>query len=229
MLIQILLISFLMLCGNDSRCATAEVNTWEDIQEQNSSNPNPTVEPTIESEPASQPDVIGPQRGIGYPWAGVTQWDTGYCPLVDGWGWNGNSNLTWPVYSRDLNENRPFSITHTGIDITTPEGSDVRAAAPGVVVWAGKSTYGFGELVVLAHGDGWQTFYAHMLTVWNEEDGNLNLECGQFVEAGRSLGLSGQTGAASWPHLHFEVRQGWMAYNPLPYLDWWFAYNGNFS
>lgn len=155
--------------------------------------PAPTRTPAADLA-AAQPDGrwLTPKT---WPW--IREF-SGTCPLVGGYGWRGA--LTWPVDSRYVRQSRLFSDSHTGIDIDTPNGSAVRAMAGGVVVWAGLDGYGFGNLVVLAHGGGLQTFYAHLSAV--------NVECGQYVASGQQIGASGQTGLSTFPALHIEVRRG---------------------
>jgi murein DD-endopeptidase MepM/ murein hydrolase activator NlpD len=165
--------------------------------------PNFTDFPQPVGEPP--PGAVFP---LGTPWISVTELDTGFCPVVSGSGWSGG--LSWPVSGRTINENRGFRLGHSGIDINAPLGSPVFAAQSGVVVWAGWSTWGFGNLIVLAHGGTWHTYYAHLSEV--------NVACGQSVGAGTTIGATGQTGAATWPHLHFEVRNQGFSYNPANYL-----------
>jgi murein DD-endopeptidase MepM/ murein hydrolase activator NlpD len=162
-----------------------------------------TEYPKPEGDPP--PGAVYPK---GTPWISVTELDTGYCPVVAGFGWSGG--LSWPVDGREINENRTFRPGHTGIDINASLGSAVYAAQSGVVVWAGWSTWGFGNLIVIAHGGTWHTYYAHLSEVY--------VTCGQSVGAGTVMGATGQTGAATWPHLHFEVRNRGFSYNPLSYL-----------
>jgi murein DD-endopeptidase MepM/ murein hydrolase activator NlpD len=145
---------------------------------------------------------------LGTPWISVTELDTGFCPVVPGFGWTGG--LSWPVSGRTINENRGFRLGHSGMDINSPLGSSVFAAQSGIVVWAGWSTWGFGNLVVIAHGGTWHTYYAHLSEVY--------VTCGQSVGAGTTIAASGQTGAATWPHVHFEVRNQGFSYNPENYL-----------
>jgi len=85
-----------------------------------------------------------------------------------------------------------------GVDIRAPEGSVVKAAAPGEVVYAGDQVPGFGNLVLIKHADGWVTAYAHLQSV--------EVQMKQQVVQGQSLGLVGATGGAPQPELHFEVR-----------------------
>ncbi len=99
---------------------------------------------------------------------------------------------------------------HAGIDIAAPSGTPVRAARGGVVSRAGwVGAYGF--LVVLDHGGGWETRYAHL--------SRIDVRVGERVAQGTVVGLVGSTGASTGPHLHFEVRRDGQALDPLAYLE----------
>jgi murein DD-endopeptidase MepM/ murein hydrolase activator NlpD len=98
---------------------------------------------------------------------------------------------------------------HDGIDLAAPEGTPIRAAAGGVVLYAGTQR-GYGNLVILRHEDGLITIYAH-----NQK--NLVRE-GDRLRTGEELGLVGRTGRATGPHCHFEVRQGTKPRDPLLFL-----------
>jgi murein DD-endopeptidase MepM/ murein hydrolase activator NlpD len=95
---------------------------------------------------------------------------------------------------------------HAGIDLLASAGTDVIAAAPGRVTWASRRD-GWGKLVTIAHGHGVRTMYAHLSTV--------KVKVGQWVAGGTVLGRVGATGDATGPHLHFEVRVGGAAIDPL--------------
>ncbi|MEZ5101365.1 MAG: M23 family metallopeptidase [Thermoleophilia bacterium] len=99
---------------------------------------------------------------------------------------------------------------HEGIDFPAGKGTRVRAAAAGVVEWAGWTDGGYGNLVVVSHGDGYRTYYAHLASV--------SVEAGQRVRAGSVVGRVGSTGHSSGPHLHFELRLGEAALDPAPSL-----------
>ena len=88
---------------------------------------------------------------------------------------------------------------HEGIDIWAPAGTPIHAAAAGTVVWAGPRN-GYGNAVVIDHGSGVATLYAHQSSV--------AVSVGQSVGRGDVIGYVGQTGLAAGPHLHFEVRVG---------------------
>lgn len=87
---------------------------------------------------------------------------------------------------------------HTGVDLRAPSGSPIRAAAEGVVREAGKRG-GYGNAVEVDHGDGTSTLYAHASA--------LLVKPGQHVDQGQAIALVGQTGSATGPHLHFELRR----------------------
>ena len=87
---------------------------------------------------------------------------------------------------------------HNGIDIAGAEGNAIFATDSGVVVFAGWSQFGYGYLIVLDHGNGWQSAYAHLSSV--------GVICGQSVAQGTVIGGLGTTGNSTGPHLHFELR-----------------------
>lgn len=99
---------------------------------------------------------------------------------------------------------------HQGIDLSVPQGSAVRAACDGVVVYAGHGLRGYGNLVILAHADQLMTVYAHNY--------KLLVQVGQKVARNSVIALSGKTGHVTAPHLHFEVRQRSRAEDPLRFL-----------
>lgn len=104
---------------------------------------------------------------------------------------------------------RGFTSYHTGIDLAAPTGTTVFAADGGTVIFAGWSNWGYGNTVVLAHGN-LLTLYGHMSRV--------SVSCGQVVSRGTPIGAVGSTGNSSGPHLHFEVRVGEVPQNPESYL-----------
>ena len=103
---------------------------------------------------------------------------------------------------------------HRGIDISgaNASGALVVAAASGTVTEAGWSTGGYGNYVIIDHGNGVETLYAHML------DNSLMVSAGDFVQKGQTVGRVGNTGYSFGAHLHFEVRLNGNRLNPAPYL-----------
>jgi murein DD-endopeptidase MepM/ murein hydrolase activator NlpD len=98
---------------------------------------------------------------------------------------------------------------HEGIDITAPTGTPIWAAAGGTVIWSGWRG-GYGNCVVIDHGNGLATLYAHASA--------LLVGVGQALSQGQTVALVGSTGNSSGPHLHFEVRVNGVAVDPLLYL-----------
>ena len=99
---------------------------------------------------------------------------------------------------------------HTGIDIPAPYGTLVKAGDGGEVISAKYST-GYGYYIILYHGGGFATYYAHL--------SSIRVSVGQFVDRGQVIGLVGSTGWATGPHLHFEVRINGAPQNPMGYLQ----------
>jgi murein DD-endopeptidase MepM/ murein hydrolase activator NlpD len=96
---------------------------------------------------------------------------------------------------------------HPGIDLAGAEGTPIAAADSGVVIFAGWNNWGYGNLVVLDHGNGWVTLYGHLSSV--------GVGCGQSVSRGQYIGAMGNTGNSSGPHLHFEMHWNRVPDNPL--------------
>lgn len=95
---------------------------------------------------------------------------------------------------------RGFYAGHSGIDLAAATGTPIYAANSGNVLFAGFSRWGYGNAVVLEHGPYISTLYGHMDVI--------SVRCGQFIAAGQVVGLVGNTGNSSGPHLHFEIRSG---------------------
>lgn len=128
--------------------------------------------------------------------------DPGSCGNVD----NPGGGAAWVNPLPGSTFVRGFSSFHTGIDLSAPPGTPVRAANSGVVIFAGWNSWGFGNLVALAHGP-FITLYGH-LSSWS-------VSCGQLVSAGSVIGGVGNTGNSSGPHLHFEIRNSAGSTDPL--------------
>lgn len=104
-----------------------------------------------------------------------------------------------------------MSTNHGAIDWATPVGTSVVASCGGKVTWAGwKSSYG--NVIFITHPDGRETRYAHL--------SKILVSAGQYVSQGDKIALSGNTGVSTGPHLHFEMRIGGKAVNPLNYISY---------
>lgn len=101
-----------------------------------------------------------------------------------------------------------FHRAHTGVDFGAPTGTRVKATSDAVVAFAGYKG-GYGNLVILRHPNGYETYYAHL------NGFAAGLRAGKSVEQGQVIGFVGSTGASTGPHLHYEIRIGGTPYNPM--------------
>ncbi len=126
-------------------------------------------------------------------------------------GFPGSGEFSWPVAPEHRSlVGGDFIPGHPGIDLGAPTGAPVYAADSGVVVFANWSGVGYGNTVVLDHGNGFRTLYAHL--------SQIGTYCGAQVEAGATIGLADNTGNSSGPHLHFEIRVPNGFLNPWDHL-----------
>jgi murein DD-endopeptidase MepM/ murein hydrolase activator NlpD len=123
----------------------------------------------------------------------------------------GTFTFVWPANNHYLSGTDYLPIGHPGIDIAAGLGAPIYASDTGVIVFAGWSTRGYGNLVIVDHGNGWQTAYAHL--------SQISVNCGGAIYQGQVLGLSGSTGNSTGAHLHFEMRHSdYGRVNPWLYL-----------
>jgi murein DD-endopeptidase MepM/ murein hydrolase activator NlpD len=124
----------------------------------------------------------------------------------------GIGEFRWPVRGRVIAGfgSKTDSGRNDGIDISVPEGTAVKAAENGVVVYAGDELEGFGNLLLIRHSDGWVSAYAHNKT--------LEVSRGDEVRRGQIIARSGKTGNAEMPKLHFELRKSSEPVDPLKHL-----------
>ena len=133
--------------------------------------------------------------------------------------WLPNGYFIWPVYGNITSYFGYRSIFgsysyHGGIDIATSYGTPIRAADGGTVVFAGTGTgsyWSYGNYVVIDHGNGKQTYYAHC--------SSLLVSTGDKVYQGQAIARVGSTGRSTGNHCHFEVKINGTSVNPLSYLD----------
>ena len=122
-----------------------------------------------------------------------------------------SAGFIWPVNGTLNSRFGPrWGSFHSGIDLGVGYGTGVAAAASGQVVLASYSGYGYGNYIIVRHGDGSETLYAHLSSIW--------ISLGQHVGQGEIIGAVGCTGWCTGPHLHFEVRVGGAPVDPLAYL-----------
>lgn len=121
----------------------------------------------------------------------------------------GTGTFVWPNDDHRVTGN-PYASWHRGVDLAGHTGDPIYASDAGTVMYAGWNTWGYGNLIVLDHGNGWQTWYAHLSDIY--------VVCGQQIYQGATIGAIGSTGHSTGPHLHFETRYNGDLPNPLNVL-----------
>jgi LysM repeat protein len=123
-----------------------------------------------------------------------------------------NSQFSWPLQGKVISGFGPRGkgLYNDGINIQAAKGTPIKAAAAGVVRYAGNELRGYGNLILIEHADGYITAYAHA--------DKLNVRRGDKIKRGQPIATVGQTGNVSSPQLHFEIRKGTKAIDPMTYL-----------
>lgn len=121
---------------------------------------------------------------------------------------SGNDKFRWPVSGRVITD---FAASRgTGINIDVPEGSSVKAAENGTVIYVGSGVEGYGNLILIRHPNGYVSAYAHL--------NGMSVAKGAVVSRGDAIGTVGMSGSVSKPQLHFELRKGATPVDPVPLL-----------
>ncbi|GLS19119.1 hypothetical protein GCM10007874_21360 [Labrys miyagiensis] len=121
---------------------------------------------------------------------------------------SGNPEFRWPVKGRII---QGFGQNSDGINISVPEGTEVKAAEDGVVAYAGSELKGYGNLILIRHANGYVTAYGHAK--------DLDVKKGDAVKRGQTIATAGQTGNVTSPQVLFEVRKGAAPVDPTKYLS----------
>ncbi|HEY52663.1 MAG TPA: peptidoglycan DD-metalloendopeptidase family protein [Caldilineae bacterium] len=119
----------------------------------------------------------------------------------------GTGSFVWPSSGRIT---QAFWTGHRAIDIGSWTGNPVVASDSGYVVYAGWNRTGYGNLIIIDHGNGFRTYYAHLSRIFVRQ--------GESIGQGQRIGSVGNTGNSTGPHLHFEIRQNGVLRNPIGYL-----------
>lgn len=124
----------------------------------------------------------------------------------------GGGSFRWPVRGRIISEYgaKPNGEKNEGINLAVPEGTSIKAADGGEVIYSGNELKGYGNLVLVRHPNGFVSAYAHA--------SELMVSRGDKVTRGQIIARAGTTGSVSQPQLHFELRKGQKAVDPKPYL-----------
>lgn len=121
----------------------------------------------------------------------------------------GSGSFLWPADNHSISGN-DFWSGHLGIDISAGMGANVYAADSGVVVYAAGIGGGYGNMIMIDHGNGYHTLYAHLSA--------FMVRCGQGVSRGQLIAYAGSTGNSTGPHLHFEIRYFDQFMNPHDFV-----------
>ena len=121
----------------------------------------------------------------------------------------GTGEFTWPTTKGRITQ-RSWHCHHA-VDVAAPEGTPIYAADSGYVVVAGWKGSGYGKVVIVNHGNGFQTLYAHLSVI--------SVSVGESVTKGQQVGLMGNTGHSTGSHLHFEIRKGSELQDPLEFVS----------
>ena len=123
----------------------------------------------------------------------------------------GNLNFISPISSEHFYISKDFDDSyHQGVDIITKKKSDVKASEDGNVIYSGFDDI-YGKIIILAHKNNFFTFYGHLDTVFVKKH--------DFITKKQLIGLVGETGNSSGPHLHFEIYDLWSLRNPLEIIE----------
>jgi murein DD-endopeptidase MepM/ murein hydrolase activator NlpD len=171
---------------------SGELRVGQEITVPDGAMPTPTPIPRPTPRPAPAAPQIAPLTGprpSGQP------------------GIRGRGNFIWPVGGIIT---QYFSSYHSGLDIAAPMGTPLHAADAGRVTYATWSPYGYGNFVIVDHGNGFVTRYGHLSA--------FAVQAGDWVNQGDVIGYIGSTGRSTGPHVHFEVLLNGVFQNPLGYL-----------
>jgi murein DD-endopeptidase MepM/ murein hydrolase activator NlpD len=161
--------------------------------------------------------AVGPTATVGPTPAPLTE---SILPAEGGWygpaacagpasARTGTAVFVWPTIQHALS-GKGYSLSHPGLDLAAEYGAPIFAADAGATVYAGWNSEGYGNLLIIDHGNGWHSLYAHL--------SQFNVACGDPVEQGQIIGLAGSTGNSTGPHLHFELRSEYGRVNPWNHL-----------
>lgn len=117
--------------------------------------------------------------------------------------------MQYPVESVKINQG--YGFFHPGVDLGGQKGTPIKPIMPGVVAYAGWDRSGYGNLVVLSHKNGFDSYYAHL--------SKIEVKTGQVVEINTEIGKMGVTGHSTGSHLHLEIHQNGVSLNPLTVLS----------
>ena len=171
------------------------------------SRPNHTPAKTVVNRSTNGQPKVNPVRHVAASQTGSAQVDPITTSSAKKSAATSSSGFKWPVRGDVIGH---FGQKNAGINISVPEGTPVRAAAAGEVIYASNGLADYGQLVLVRHSNGFVTAYAH--------NKSLLVRRGDRVRQGQVVAKSGKTGAVSSPQVHFEIREGKTPVNPMSHL-----------
>lgn len=175
----------------------------------------PEQRPAEAARPQQQPAQPAPAQSVNESppvtaYAPANQPDVSAAATAAG---NTASGFRWPVRGRIITGfgQRADGERNDGIKLSVPEGTSVRAAEDGTVIYSGDELKSYGNLILIRHADGWVSAYAH-----NKE---LMVRRGEEVRRGQIIAKSGMTGNVTTPQVHFELRKGATPVDPVPHMS----------
>jgi murein DD-endopeptidase MepM/ murein hydrolase activator NlpD len=163
-------------------------------------------QPVPEADQAATAGEVGAEAAVETAAKAETKQITEQAPV------DGLAGMRWPVRGKIISGFGPKAngLKNEGINIAVPEGTSIRAADGGVIAYAGNELKGYGNLILIRHENGYVTAYAHAKEIF--------VKRGDTVKRGDVIAKAGQTGSVSSPQLHFEVRKGATALDPMKFL-----------
>lgn len=149
-------------------------------------------------------------RPVTYNYAPASNYSTGSSSAAVSLGISLINPVSGIITSRFGSNDSVRDHSHAGLDIAAPYATPIKAAAAGTVTFSGNANDGFGNYVIISHGNGVSTVYAHC--------SSLLVSAGQSVSQGQVIARVGSTGNSTGNHLHFEVRKNGVTYNPENYV-----------
>jgi murein DD-endopeptidase MepM/ murein hydrolase activator NlpD len=160
--------------------------------------------------PVEQQVAVAPQTGAAAAQAPAAPQASAPAPQQES---AAGSGFRWPVRGRVISEfgKKPNGERNDGINMAVPEGTAVKAAEDGTVIYSGNELKSYGNLILVRHENGWVSAYAH-----NSE---LKVKRGEQVRRGQIVALSGMSGGVTTPQVHFELRKDATPVNPMSHMS----------
>ncbi|WEK49299.1 MAG: peptidoglycan DD-metalloendopeptidase family protein [Candidatus Kaistia colombiensis] len=221
----------LRIPGNNGNPQAVALRTDPSRREEKPRGEDPNAKPvaanapqkSVADEPATTASVAKPTETVSIARPATPNQPVAYAPpteeapaatnaSADPGSANGTT-FRWPVRGRIITG---FGASATGekndgINLAVPEGTSIKAAEAGTVIYAGNELEGYGNLVLVRHADGWVSAYAH--------NSKILVKRGDAVRRGQIISQAGASGSVNAPQLHFELRRGSKPVNPLDYLQ----------